>query len=67
MDARDDEVPRWRKSTRSTSGACVEVAPQRESILMRDSKDPDGPRLTFDRESFAAFIAGVRNGEFDLS
>jgi hypothetical protein len=65
-DARDDEVPRWRKSTRSTSGACVEIAPRPESILMRDSKDPDGPRLSFDRAAFATFIAGVQAGEFDL-
>ncbi len=64
MDARD-EVPLWRKSSRSTSGACVEVAPQLGSILIRDSKDPQGPVLTFGRESFAAFISGVAAGEFD--
>jgi len=66
MDAGGDEVPRWRKSTRSSTSNCVEVAPQCESILMRDSKDPGGPRLTFDRASFADFIKGVRDGEFDL-
>ena len=65
MDARDDEVPTWRKSTRSATSSCVEVAPVREAVLMRDSKDPDGPRLAFDRDSFATFIAGVRAGEFD--
>ncbi|MET0426370.1 MAG: DUF397 domain-containing protein [Actinoplanes sp.] len=60
------ETPRWRKSSRSTSGACVEVAPQRDTILVRDSKDPDGAMLTFDRAVFAAFIDGVTSGEFDL-
>ena len=59
-------MPRWRKSTRSTSGACVEVAPQPGAILVRDSKDPDGAILTFDRAVFAAFIDGVTHGEFDL-
>jgi Domain of unknown function (DUF397) len=65
LDARD-ETPKWRKSSRSSSGACVEVAPRRDTILVRDSKDPDGAMLTFDRAAFAAFIDGVTGGEFDL-
>lgn len=65
MDGRE-AAPAWRKSSRSTSGACVEVAPQRDTILVRDSKDPQGAILTFDRPAFAAFILGVAHGEFDL-
>ncbi|WP_430782008.1 DUF397 domain-containing protein [Actinoplanes sp. G11-F43] len=61
-----ETAPRWRKSSRSTNGACVEVAPQPGHILVRDSKDPDGPILTFDRTTFASFLAGVTAGEFDL-
>jgi hypothetical protein len=59
------EEPLWRKSSRSTSGACVEVAQQPKTILVRDSKDPEGAILTFGRDSFAAFIAAVANGDFD--
>jgi hypothetical protein len=33
--------------------------------LVRDSKDPEGAILTFGRDSFAAFIAAVANGDFD--
>lgn len=33
-------------------------------ILMRDSKDPDGPVLAFTAAEIAAFFNGVRNGEF---
>jgi hypothetical protein len=66
VDGREDKPLQWRKSTRSTSGACVEVAPRPDAILVRDSKDPDGAVLTFDRAVFAAFIAGVTGGEFDL-
>jgi hypothetical protein len=61
-----EEAPRWRTSTRSSGGSCVEVAPQRETILVRDSKDRGGPILAFDRQVFAAFIDGVTHGEFDL-
>jgi hypothetical protein len=42
------------------------VAPRRDTILVRDSKDPEGAILTFDRPVFAAFIDGVTRGEFDL-
>jgi len=37
-----------------------------DTILIRDSKDRNGPVLTFDRAVFAAFIGGVTDGEFDL-
>ena len=33
----------------------------------RDSKDPDGPLLTFTPAQWAAFTAAVRSGQFDLS
>ncbi|GAA1625413.1 DUF397 domain-containing protein [Catellatospora bangladeshensis] len=58
----------WRKSTRS-GGAdnCVEVAtgPDRQ-IGVRDSKNADGGILVFTPGEWAAFVEGVRNGEFDL-
>jgi hypothetical protein len=34
-------------------------------ILVRDSKDPDGPILTFTRREFDAFVKGAVGGEFD--
>jgi hypothetical protein len=33
---------------------------------MRNSTDPDGPVLTFDRETFEAFLDDVRAGRFDV-
>jgi hypothetical protein len=41
------------------------VASDGTKILIRDSKDPDGIPLTFTVEEWAAFLAGVRAGEFD--
>lgn len=55
------------KSSRSgTNGACVEVGKCDCGIKVRDSKDPAGPVLTFNHAEWAAFVGGVRDGEFDL-
>jgi hypothetical protein len=62
-----DEPPRWRKSTRSSSGNCIEVAEQGDEVWLRDSKSPAAAMLSFDRAAFAAFIEGVKAGEFDLA
>ena len=60
---------RWRKSSYSgtTGGNCVEVAQNLPgAVAMRDSKDPDGPKLAFGPDEWLAFTAGVKAGEFDL-
>ena len=58
----------WKKSSRSgtNGGACVEVRRHDTSIQVRDSKDPNGPVLTFTPAEWDAFIDGARKGEFDL-
>ena len=58
---------RWRKSRRSgaNGGDCVEVAAVRSWMAVRDSKDPDGPKLGFGRRDWAAFIADVKRGRHD--
>jgi hypothetical protein len=55
----------WRKSTASETSGCVEVAFAAHGVLVRQSHDPSGPTLTFTKREWAAFVAGVRNGEFD--
>ncbi|MEV0004602.1 DUF397 domain-containing protein [Micromonospora sp. NPDC050980] len=51
----------WRKSSRSDNngGACVEVARYQDGVLIRDSKDPDGSLLRFDRLRWQAFLRMV--------
>jgi hypothetical protein len=59
----------WKKSTRSTNGgsSCVEVAMTPEVVGVRDTKAHGrGPILTFSPAEWAAFTAGVKDGEFDL-
>ena len=71
----------WRRSSRCDSSQCVEVAFQRSrscdsnacvevghtpgEVLVRDSKDPDGPRLHLSPSQWSAFLAGLQAGEFD--
>jgi len=55
----------WHKSTWSGSGGCVEVATAEGAVGVRDSKDCQGPVLVFNRIEWDAFLAGVRDGEFD--
>ncbi|TDC34748.1 DUF397 domain-containing protein [Micromonospora sp. KC213] len=58
----------WRKSTRSQTSNCVEMAPlSAAAVGLRDSKDPSGPVLLFPRAGWLGFITGAKNGQFDLT
>jgi hypothetical protein len=55
----------WRKSRRSgnNGGNCVEVARSLPHVVaVRDSKNPDGPKLTFTPETWRTFTNRVRTG-----
>jgi hypothetical protein len=58
----------WYKSTRSSgNGNCVEVAVVDDAVGVRDSKDRSGPVLVFTASEWRAFVAGAKDGEFDLA
>jgi hypothetical protein len=61
----DLRTARWRKSTRSGTNGCVEVAFVQGQVAVRDSKQRGGPVLVFTPQEWAAFLSGVRAGEFD--
>lgn len=48
------------------SSHCVEVAPDGDRILIRDSNNPDLV-LSFTRNEWESFLDGARKGEFDFT
>jgi hypothetical protein len=69
MGTNDIDGAIWRKSSYSggNGGNCVEVARNLPGIIaVRDSKDPAGPALTFTRDNWADFAAGIKAGDYGL-
>ena len=54
------EVRKWRKARKCENGGCVEVAGCGHTVQVRDSKNPDGPVLTFTPAAWAVFLADVK-------
>lgn len=49
------------------NGACVTVAKLPDGgRAVRDDKDPQGGVQVYTRAEWAAFVDGVKNGEFDV-
>lgn len=59
------EGKRWRKSSFSGPGECVVVAELGGEVALRNSNRPDEGALVFGRRELAAWVAGIKTGEFD--
>lgn len=73
------EVGRWTRSSYSNNGGdCVEatladrgndlfphLAGRDDLVVVRDSKDPDGPVLGFAGPEWTAFLASIKSGGHD--
>ncbi len=54
----------WRKARRSIgNGDCVEIAPVNGKIAFRDSKDPEGPTLSYPLGVFLSFLDAAKKGD----
>jgi hypothetical protein len=56
----DDPGITWRKSRRSDSGGCVEVAAAGGSVQVRDSRDRRGSVLRLPSAAWSAFVEQAR-------
>ena len=66
----DLTTAKWCKSSYSNAngGQCVEVARNLPAVVaVRDSKNPEGPKLIFEPAQWQSFTSDVRAGEFDLA
>jgi hypothetical protein len=55
---------RWRRSSRCSAGTCVEVGVDEANVWVRNSQQPETAVLLSASE-WTAFVAGVKDGEFD--
>jgi hypothetical protein len=57
----------WFKSSASSAAGCVEIAHiPGGGVALRDSKDRAKKAHVFTGHEWECFLAGARNGEFDL-
>jgi hypothetical protein len=61
MSILDSSVSKWRKSSFSESGNCVEVLTQGKSVLIRDTKRREDGLLSFSPPAWREFVQVVRN------
>jgi len=61
----DRAEPEWRRARRCGTNACVEVARVESGYLVRGTADPEHA-LFFSEAEWAAFIAGVQDGDFSF-
>lgn len=55
----------WLVARKCNGGHCVMVAAQDDQIVIGSSKHRDGPIISYSREEWAAFVEGIRQGDFD--
>jgi predicted secreted Zn-dependent protease len=55
----------WRTALNCDGGACVEVAADRNIIVIRNSRQPSGPLIEYTTEEWYEFVSGIKKGDFD--
>jgi hypothetical protein len=65
MTAPNPDSRLWRKSSYSAEENCVELAFVSDVAAVRDSKDPDGPKLAFSPAALGKFLGATKNGRLN--
>lgn len=55
----------WATTSHCTAGNCIEVSNQTHQVLVRDSKNPNGPHLSFTPTQWNTFTRRIKDGQFD--
>lgn len=55
----------WRTALNCDGGACVRVAATETSVLIGSTRQPSGLVLEYTPDEWHAFVAGIKNGDFD--
>jgi hypothetical protein len=66
MEYRKNLTEEFYKTSFSGDGGCVEVAFRNGKVFVRDSKNQEGPILTFTVAEWENFIRGVKAHEFEI-
>lgn len=53
------------KLSSHTHKCCCVAVRIRDTIDVRDTKNPGGPTISFNKDEWSAFVKGVKAGEFD--
>lgn len=59
-----EEIVNWTKPSDCLDPHCVEAVAVQGDIVVRDSKDKNGPRLHFTPDEWDRFLAAVARGEY---
>ena len=63
----DETWTTFRKSSHSgaANNNCVEVAVGTDKVVVSETNAPQGTERTYTPEEWAAFVGGVKDGQFD--
>jgi Domain of unknown function (DUF397) len=55
----------WRRASYCYTGECVEVSTQDGTVMIRDSKDPQGGTLRIDAGEWQVLVGDIKAGMLD--
>ena len=63
-DGSDGELA-WYRDKRCESGACVEIAEDGDTVLLRSTRNQKAAPVALSRDEWREFLAGAKDGAYD--